>query len=483
MSAQRSATGSVVHGATAPARRPDTRSRFSLRQSDLSTLLLIGDLIAAAAGEAIGIGLWVFFDRSFTPTAGLPAWTLAFVLLWPVLLRLFGGGDVASSRFEGQWLAALAQASIGVTGLVLVLFYLSPFFAPRGTTFASVAATVTTILLWRIGYGRLVGSGLFERRVAIFGLDDAAQRTGRALAEARSTLPHRVVAYLSHTGGVPEVDGVPVLAVSADELWPALRSVAADVLIIGRTGTVPPQMLASLASCFEHGIEALPARTVYEELTGRVMVAQLEADWYAELPTHVRSFYGSMKRAFEVLLIIVTAPVTLTLGALTAVAILVDSGAPVLFTQVRIGQRGRPFPLHKFRSMRPDAEPHGLPVWATAGDPRITRVGRLIRRMRLDELPQLWDVFRGRMSLIGPRPERPEFVAKLASELPLYHARALVRPGLTGWAQVRYSYAGSIEANLAKLEYDLYYVRHVGALLDLGIALRTIAVVLGLKGR
>ena len=213
------------------------------------------------------------------------------------------------------------------------------------------------------------------------------------------------------------------------------------------------------------------------------MVAQLEADWYAELPTHVRSFYGSMKRAFEVLLIIVTAPVTLTLGALTAVAILVDSGAPVLFTQVRIGQRGRPFRLHKFRSMRPDAEPHGLPVWATAGDPRITRVGRLIRRMRLDELPQLWDVFRGRMSLIGPRPERPEFVAKLASELPLYHARALVRPGLTGWAQVRYSYAGSIEANLAKLEYDLYYVRHVGALLDLGIALRTIAVVLGLKGR
>src|SRR5439155_6216445 len=208
------------------------------------------------AGEAIGIGLWLFFDRTFTPTADLPAWIVAFVVLWPILLRLFGGGDVASSRFEGQWLAALAQASIGVTGLVLILFYLSPFFAPRGTTFASVAATVTTILLWRIGYGRLVGSGLFERRVAIFGLDDAAQRTGRALAEARSTLPHRVVAYLSHTGGVPEVHGVPVRGASADDLWPGLRSVDADVLIVGRTRPGPAQVLASPAPCLAPRLRA-----------------------------------------------------------------------------------------------------------------------------------------------------------------------------------------------------------------------------------
>ena len=139
--------------------------------------------------------------------------------------------------------------------------------------------------------------------------------------------------------------------------------------------------------------------------------------------------------------------------------------------------------MHKFRTMRPDAEPDGQAVWATIADPRVTRVGRFLRRSRLDELPQLWDVARGAMSLIGPRPERPEFSERLSTELPLFRARTLVRPGITGWAQVEYRYAGSIADNLTKLEYDLYYLRHIGPLLDLKIALRTVFIVLGLRGQ
>src|SRR5206468_11389496 len=126
--------------------------------------------------------------------------------------------------------------------------------------------------------------------------------------------------------------------------------------------------------------------------------------------------------------------------------------------QVRVAQRGERLVLHEFRTMRSDAEEEGQPVWATCGDPRRTRVGRILRLLHLDELPQLWNVFVGQMSLIGPRPERPEFVDRLATDLPLYHARALVRPGITGWAQVLFPYAGSVEENLAKLEYDLYYI-------------------------
>jgi lipopolysaccharide/colanic/teichoic acid biosynthesis glycosyltransferase len=213
------------------------------------------------------------------------------------------------------------------------------------------------------------------------------------------------------------------------------------------------------------------------------MASALEADWYAELPTGTRGVYMIAKRAFDLAFALLFAVPALVVIAIVALAVWRDSGRPVLLSQVRIGLRGEPFVIHKFRTMRHDAEPEGVPQWATEADHRVTRVGRFLRRTRLDELPQLWDVMRGVMSVIGPRPERPEFVEQLAGELPLYRARALVAPGITGWAQVQYPYAGSLEANLTKLEYDLYYIRHLGPQLDLRIALRTILTVLGRGGR
>jgi lipopolysaccharide/colanic/teichoic acid biosynthesis glycosyltransferase len=169
--------------------------------------------------------------------------------------------------------------------------------------------------------------------------------------------------------------------------------------------------------------------------------------------------------------------------AIVAVIVRAASGSPILLRQIRVGERGRPFVMHKFRTMRRDAESDGRAVWASVNDHRVTGVGRILRRSRLDELPQLWDVVRGAMSLIGPRPERPEFAERLATELPLYRARTLVRPGITGWAQVEYRYAGSIADNLTKLEYDLFYLRHIGPLIDLTIAIRTVFSVLRLGGQ
>jgi lipopolysaccharide/colanic/teichoic acid biosynthesis glycosyltransferase len=209
------------------------------------------------------------------------------------------------------------------------------------------------------------------------------------------------------------------------------------------------------------------------------MVAALESDWYAELPTRVTGIYAPTKRVIDVV-IACLGLITLPLLGLIALAILLDSGKPILVRQVRVGQRGQRFVLHKFRTMHAHAEDDGQPMWATPDDPRRTQVGRLLRRLHLDEVPQLWDVLVGHMSLVGPRPERPEFVARLTTELPLYSARSLVRPGITGWAQVLFPYAGSIEESMAKLEYDLYYIRHFGPLLDLSIALRTIATLVGL---
>jgi lipopolysaccharide/colanic/teichoic acid biosynthesis glycosyltransferase len=167
---------------------------------------------------------------------------------------------------------------------------------------------------------------------------------------------------------------------------------------------------------------------------------------------------------------------------LTAIAVALESGSPVLYCQERVGEHGRTFTLRKFRSMRPDAEDGGTPVWARDGDERVTRVGRFIRLTRLDELPQLWNVLRGDMSFVGPRPERPFFVAALSKAIPYYQQRHVVKPGITGWAQVRYRYGASIEDATEKLRYDLYYIKHLSIFFDLTIVFDTVKVVLFRKG-
>jgi lipopolysaccharide/colanic/teichoic acid biosynthesis glycosyltransferase len=168
---------------------------------------------------------------------------------------------------------------------------------------------------------------------------------------------------------------------------------------------------------------------------------------------------------------------------LLAPGIYLESGFPIIFRQMRIGQGGRLFTIFKFRSMRVGAESDGAPRWAELRDPRVTRVGRFLRRTRLDEFPQFWNVLRGEMALVGPRPERPEFVAELEQKIPLYRLRLRVKPGLTGWAQINFGYGASVEDSEKKLQYDLYYIKQRGPLLDLVILFRTIGVMFGFRGR
>jgi exopolysaccharide biosynthesis polyprenyl glycosylphosphotransferase len=175
---------------------------------------------------------------------------------------------------------------------------------------------------------------------------------------------------------------------------------------------------------------------------------------------------------------VLAAPLTL----LTALAVYLDSDGPILYCQERVGEGGRRFTVYKFRSMRVDAESSGTPVWATEQDDRVTRVGRFIRMTRLDELPQLWNVLSGDMSFVGPRPERPYFVEQLSREIPFYQQRHAVKPGVTGWAQVKYQYGSSVEDAMEKLRYDLYYIKHVSTALDLSIVFDTVKVILFGKG-
>jgi len=254
-----------------------------------------------------------------------------------------------------------------------------------------------------------------------------------------------------------------------------------DHVVVGQPKRISEALLADLTHCFERGIPVIPATALYEQLTGRVMAAALEADWYADIPTR-HGVYGRVKRIVDVVAASAALVVALPVMFVVGIATLIDSGSPILYRQVRVGRGGTHFTLHKFRSMHVGAESAGA-MWAAPNDSRSTRVGRFLRRSRLDELPQLFDVVRGDMSLIGPRPERPEFTQQLLERVPLYRLRTVVRPGISGWAQVSFPYAASIDENLTKLEYDLFYIRRMGPVLDLVIALRTLGTLLGLRGR
>jgi exopolysaccharide biosynthesis polyprenyl glycosylphosphotransferase len=452
--------------------------RVSLREAELRTLLLVGDALAIILGSWFAPAVWAIFDRAYVATESVPYWQISSALVWLLLLRIVGE-DFGRRRFLRYSLSSVGQVAITLTAVVLGLFYLEPFFAPRGSTLISLPVVAVSVIVWRVMFATLVGTQLFQRSIAIVGTDEGAIRTARALLESAGST-YRLRAYLTESDASDRILGIPVVAVR-DDLWELVRRLGIEQLVIGHTQSLSPRISNELVRCFDHGVEAVPATVLYEEITGRVLVSALEADWYAGLPTK-RGPYMAVKRfvdvALSLSLLLVLAPVI----ALLAGIVLIASGRPVLLRQIRVGERGRPFVIHKLRTMHPDAESAGQPIWAIPNDPRVTRVGRFLRASRLDELPQLWDVLRGAMSLIGPRPERPEFSDRLAAELPLYRARTLVRPGITGWAQVRYRYAGSVADNLTKLEYDLYYVRHAGPMLDAIIAFRTVGVVLRHRG-
>jgi exopolysaccharide biosynthesis polyprenyl glycosylphosphotransferase len=245
-----------------------------------------------------------------------------------------------------------------------------------------------------------------------------------------------------------------------------------------------PGLVQALLHAQQRGVDLVSMPALYEMVRQRVPVDHLPDDWLiGSLLDTVRSRDASrvLKRAADVAGGLAGLVVYAAAWPIIALAIRLGSPGPIHYSQVRVGQAGHPFRLVKFRTMVPDAEANG-PRWANANDPRVTRVGRFLRRTRLDELPQVLNVVRGEMSLVGPRPERPEFVAWLEREIPFYGARLMIRPGLTGWAQVNHPYGESMLDAKAKLEYDLYYIKHRSMLFDLRILFRTVWTILRLKG-
>jgi exopolysaccharide biosynthesis polyprenyl glycosylphosphotransferase len=335
----------------------------------------------------------------------------------------------------------------------------------------------------------------FQRRVLVVGAGESGAELARVLV---STPDHgnpyagsgyRMVGFVDDDPAKAEIRvvGMPVLGNRYD--LPALiHEHGIDLLVVAITHTpeIHPELFQLLLDCREQGIGLESMTTLYERLTGRVSVEHAGRDLAVVMPatdSPIQHLFSFGKRALDLVVGILGLLVLLLVAPWVALANAIWSPGPLFYPQIRVGKGGRSFVLHKFRSMIPAAEEDCGAVWAREDDDRVTPVGRILRRVRLDEVPQVWNVLKGDMSLVGPRPERPEFVQELLKVVPFYQVRHAVRPGITGWAQVRYRYGSSLEDSLVKLEYDLYYIKRQSVYLELSIMVKTAAVILGLKGR
>jgi exopolysaccharide biosynthesis polyprenyl glycosylphosphotransferase len=457
-----------------------------LRSGERRLVLVAGDVLAAAAGAGIALVLWGRFDF-LGPTLEFirvrAVWFVFLPLLWPVfMVNLYDIHRAGSWRatLRGVFMAAAAGAM-----LYLLLYFLQGGSLARRGILYFLAATVVFTLLWRALYIRVFTAPAFLRRALIVG----AGMGGKTLLEIYNRASPRPFLLLGLIDDDPEkrgqtIEGFEVLGGSSELLEIVSRSEATD-LFVAIQGRMAGAMFQSLLDAQERGVEITRLPVAYEELLGRVPIQHLEADWLLRSfvdELRVNGLYVLGKRAVD----LVGAVLGLTLFAIVlpwaALAIALDTGRPIFFRQARLGEGGRMFSILKLRTMRQDAEADGQAHWAATRDPRATNVGRVLRRAHIDEFPQFWSVLRGDMSLVGPRPERPELVADLEKQIPFYRARLLVKPGITGWAQVNYGKGASVEGSAEKLEYDLYYIKHRSLWMDLWIVLRTVGSVFRLRG-
>ncbi|MBL8162228.1 MAG: sugar transferase, partial [Anaerolineae bacterium] len=281
-----------------------------------------------------------------------------------------------------------------------------------------------------------------------------------------------------------ELCDVPVVGTGAD-IGQLVEQQHISELIVSSTRELSGETFQGVMDAYEKGAAIVPMPLLYERITGQVPVEHVSNNWAVVFPIDgisIFNLYPQMKRLLDIILALVAALPFVLLLPFLALAIRLDSPGGIFYSQERTGLNGRIFRIYKFRSMQADAEQTTGAVFSKPGDARVTRVGRFMRKTRLDELPQIWNVLRGDMSIVGPRPERPEHLQRLTEKIPFYRTRLVIRPGLTGWAQVRYGYGSTDEDALVKLQYDLYYVRHQSLILDVNIIIRTVGKVLRMSG-
>ncbi len=420
-----------------------------------------------------------------TPDLAANVWKIALVTLICQLCLYYNDFyDLTLVHSNRELVVRLLQAAGAASIVLAALYFLVPsMMIGNGIFVSSLFVFLVAILGWRLAFNRVIGSLKLEERVLFVGTGEAAKKVARQILDQHD-FAYRIVGFIDDDASrIGERIVNPAIVGTPGDIDRLIAEHHIDRIVVGlsdRRGKLPVEELLRAKMA---GIRVEDATTTYERVTGKILLDDLRPSWLIFSDGfRVSRVTRLLKRTIDLTLSLVMAIVSLPVMLLTALVVWIDDGRPVLYRQERVGENGRTFVLSKFRSMRRDAEKGGKPIWAKDGDDRITRVGRFIRMARLDELPQLWNVVRGDMSFVGPRPERPFFVDQLSRQIPFYQQRHAVKPGLTGWAQVKYRYGSSLEDAMEKLRYDLYYIKHLSIFFDLTIVFDTVKVVLFRKG-
>jgi len=441
--------------------------------------LLIVSVVLASARLRLGALDWL----TFTLEGGYAkTWLIAVVVqLCLYFADLYDSRSYADVR---ELFVRLVQG-LGAASfcLAVVYFWFPALTIGRGVFVIAAVLTVAIVGGWRLTEHWISGHNVRERLLLV-GIGPQAIELARELFDRRAELGVEIVGFIDadpakvgtpviNPGVIGVIDDIPAIA-DARHVNRVVVSMA------DARGKLPMDKLLRMKL---EGVQFDHLASVYEEYTGKIAIENLRPSWFVfSTGFQKKKWLLAAKRVLDIGAAGIGLALALPVMLIVAVAVKLTSYGPVLYHQTRVGHQGRHFVLHKFRSMRTDAEAGTGAVWASQQDPRVTPIGRFLRRTRLDEIPQLWNVLAGEMSLVGPRPERPEFVEQLTQQIPFYGERHVVKPGVTGWAQVCYTYGASVEDALQKLQYDLFYVKNFTIALDLLIVFNTVKIVLLRRG-
>jgi len=421
-------------------------------------ILVFGDIALALAALflTVRIGFWESFNWLIFYKHFFPFIFLYF--FWFLLFYIFGLYDLDLIRPKLEFLARTGECFLACLGLGIGFFYLIPFFGitPKTNLLINILIFGGLFSIWRRSF-YYIFSSLFLERVAFLGKNSLSQKLANQIKK-NPQLGYKMIGFLD----------------PRKNIFSQVKRKRIETLIIARELNGKSKLTRDLYKCLLLKINFLDLAKAYEILFQKIPIDFVSQTWFLEnLAEGEKKIYDKLKRAGDVILAILMIIVSSPLWLIFSWLIKLEDKGPVFYTQKRVGKDRKEFFLWKFRSMKVGAEKEGGAKWAEKDDPRVTKIGKILRKIHLDELPQMINVLKGDISLVGPRPERPEFVKKLEKEIPHYHLRHIIKPGFTGWAQIKFRYARSLMDSHEKFQYDLYYIKNRSLTLDLGILLKT----------
>jgi len=450
-------------------------------------ILILGDIIILYASLIIALTIrYRGFDFNIFESHLMPFSVL--YLIWLIVFFIHDLYDLDVAKNNVNFSSALIR-TLFINGLISVLFfYLAPqslfgALAPKTNLFLNILIFVILFYGWRYLFNFLLGSLKIKMNAAIVGYNPQAIELAKEIIKSPQ-IGYKLKLLIKNSEPVDKTE-IPEIKIiqGLKNLKEILEQEKINIAIISPEVYQFPNLIQNLFDCIRYKIDFINLAEFYENFTRKVPLNAINQVWFLEnISQGKREFYEIFKRIFDLFFAIVLLIISLPFWLIIGLIVKLDSTGSTFYRQTRIGQQGKPFVLTKFRSMGKDAEKDG-PKMAQKNDPRITKFGKFLRKTRLDELPQLWNIIKGEMSFVGPRAERPEFHQELKEKIPFYQERYLIKPGLSGWAQIKYGYGSSVADNFEKVQYDLYYIKNRSVIFDLSIILKTINIVLRGGGR